>query len=340
MDFVVQDVSSIPNGESYAFHPISPFGSFFDQWQLLGKPFPIENLPQGLPSVEGCFSSEFKNFVALHGDYMKVNSGNIYHTCRFIDTTYIDLLEKIRPHKKQWAIGPINPVTIISEGGGRIRNSNNQLHKSLEWLDKQAPKSVMFVSFGTTTSMEDEQIKELAMGLEQSGQKFIWVLRDADKGNIFVGVDDDKRVKQLPQGYEERVKEVGMVVRDWAPQLDILGHPSTGGFMSHCGWNSCMESFTMGVPIATWPIHSDQPKNAFLVTDILKVGLVVNRWTHPAELVSSSTIAKAIKTLMASKQGEQVRKRAEELGGAVRQSMKEGGVSRMELDSFITHITR
>ncbi|KAH7842602.1 hypothetical protein Vadar_007180 [Vaccinium darrowii] len=106
------------------------------------------------------------------------------------------------------------------------------------------------------------------MGLEQSEKKFIWVLRDADKGDIFAG---EVKKEKLPDGFEERVKEVGIVVRDWAPQVEILGHPSIGGFMSQCGWNSCLESITMGVPIAAWPMHSDQPKNAFLVTNILKV---------------------------------------------------------------------
>ncbi|PSS33572.1 Zeatin O-xylosyltransferase [Actinidia chinensis var. chinensis] len=234
-------------------------------------------------------------------------------------------------NKQIWAIGPLNTGTVYER-----RNSNSR-HKCLEWLDKQAPKSVLYVSFGTTTSMTYEQIKELANGLEQSKHKFIWVLRDADKGDIFTG---DVKRNQLPEGYEERVKEVGMVVRDWAPQVEILGHPSTGGFMSHCGWNSCLESITMGVPVAAWPMHSDQPKNAFLLIDILKVGLIVNPWELRDELVTSSTIAEAVKRLMASKEGDEMRKRVEKLGVATRQSVEEGGVSRMELDSFVAHITR
>lgn len=74
--------------------------------------------------------------------------------------------------------------------------------------------------------MTDEQIIELAMGLEQSETKFLWVLSRADTGNVFEEV----------KGFEKRVKEKGMVVRDWIPQVEILGHPSTYGFVSHCGW--------------------------------------------------------------------------------------------------------
>lgn len=120
---------------------------------------------------------------------------------------------------------------------------------------------MLYVSFGTTISLSKEQIKELALGLEESKQKFIWLLRDADKGDIFAA-DIEGQSAQLPKGFEERINEVGMVVRDWVPQLEILEHVSTGGFLSHCGWNSCMDSMSMEVPIAAWPMHSDQPKNA------------------------------------------------------------------------------
>ncbi|GFY84757.1 hypothetical protein Acr_03g0015310 [Actinidia rufa] len=324
----------LPNAESYVFQPTSAFSSFFDVWQLNGEPFLEEKEPEGLPSIEGCYTFKILNFIALQIEYLKFKAGSIYNSCRSIEGNYIDLGAKQdhNTNAQAWAIGPLNLGTAYER-----RNSNSQ-HKCMEWLDKQAPKSVLYVSFGTTTSMTDEQIKELAKGLEQSKQKFIWCLRDADRGDIFTG--DVKIRNQLPEEYEVRVKEVGMVVRDWAPQVEILGHPSTGAFMSHCGWNSCLESITMGVPIAAWPMHSDQPKNAFLLIDILKVGLVVNRWEHRDELVTSTTIAEAVTRLMASKEGEELRKRAEELGVATRKSVEEGGVSRMELDSFVAHITR
>ena len=103
----------------------------------------------------------------------------------------------------------------------------------MEWLDKEAPTSVIYVSFGTTTAMEDKQIEELAIGLEQSEQKFIWVFRDADRGDVFINAE--QRKAEFLKGFEERVKDKGLVMRDWAPQLEILSHPSTGAFMSHCG---------------------------------------------------------------------------------------------------------
>ncbi|XP_024922354.2 zeatin O-xylosyltransferase [Ziziphus jujuba] len=112
----------------------------------------------------------------------------------------------------------------------------------------------------------NKKVKQLAVGLQLSGTKFIWVFRDADEGDAFE--EENRRLAQLPEGFEERVEEMGMVVREWAPQIEILEHKSTGGFMSHCGWNSCLESFSNGVPVAAW--HSDQPMNAILLVPLEK----------------------------------------------------------------------
>ncbi|XP_049345397.1 zeatin O-glucosyltransferase-like, partial [Solanum verrucosum] len=205
------------------------------------------------------------------------------------------------------------------------------------WLDKQETNSVIYVSFGSTTTLSNKEIEELAIGLEKSMQKFIWVLRDADKGDVFAG---EERRAQLPEGYEERIKGRGIIERDWAPQLEILAHPSTGGFMSHCGWNSCMESISMGVPIAAWPMHSDQPRNSQLVTKVLKTGLTVRHWEHWDELVASEIVENAVRTLMASPEGDEMRKRASELSIAVKQSVMDGEGYGAEMNSFIAHITR
>ncbi|CAA3013116.1 zeatin O-glucosyltransferase-like [Olea europaea subsp. europaea] len=325
---VVQDVATVSNAESYVFNCISTFTESSRVWERIGKPFPIR-LQKELPSMEGCTTDEVKEFAALRFNHLGIRAGDVYNTSRVIEGTYVDLLarEEIVGSRKVWAVGPILPFKLYS----------NSLHQCLEWLDKQGPKSVIYISFGTTVSMSDEEIKELALGLEQSKQNFLWVLRDADKGDVF---DGEVRRAELPEGFVERTRGVGMVVRDWAPEPEILAHPSTGGFMSHCGWNSCIESITMGVPIAAWPMHSDQPRNAMFTTDILKIGILVREWTKQGELVKASMIENVVRRLMASDEGIEIRKKAEEVAAAVRMSTEAGGVSRNELDSFISHITR
>ncbi|XP_059308876.1 zeatin O-glucosyltransferase-like [Lycium ferocissimum] len=335
MKWVVQDLPEMPNTECYSFNSTSAFMTYSYLWELKGKPFhPGTELYEDIPSIEDCFPPEFWEFLRIQEQFDgKLNCGELYNSSRVIEGLYLDLMAKEYDHGlKQWAIGPLNPTEAKEKSKG-----SNKRHESLDWLDKQQRDSVIFVSFGTTTTLCDEEIKELAIGLEKSHQKFIWVHRDADRGDVFAS---DVRKVQLPEGYEERIKETGIIVRDWAPQLEILAHCSTGGFMSHCGWNSCMESMSFGVPIAAWPMHSDQPRNSQLVTKYLKIGLSVRPWARQDEHVTSQMVENAVKTLMASTEGDEMRKRAADLSNAIKKSVIDGVVNRAEMDSFIAHITR
>ncbi|XP_027364328.1 zeatin O-glucosyltransferase-like [Abrus precatorius] len=331
MASVAQDATKMENVENYTFHCTCAFTTFLYLWEEMGRPY-VENLHiPDFPSLEGCFTTQFIDFIATQYESHEFNDGNIYNTNRAIEGAYLELIEHISGSKKFWAVGPFNPLTIE-------KKNSKRRHITIEWLDKQEPSSVIYVSFGTTTTFTAEQIIQIASGLEQSKQKFIWVLRDADKGDIFDG--NEVKRHEIPNGFEERVEGMGLVVRDWAPQLEILSHPSIGGFMSHCGWNSCIESITMGVPIAAWPMHSDQPRNSVLITEVLKVGLVVKEWAKRDELVTASIIENAVRRLMETKEGKDMKERAMKLKNAISKSMDEGGVSRMEMDSFVAHITR
>ncbi|KAK9948695.1 hypothetical protein M0R45_004260 [Rubus argutus] len=117
---------------------------------------------------------------------------------------------------------------------------------------------------------------EMAWGLELSQQRFIWVVRppttkSADSAFFTSGNGDGDHSSYLPEGFLTRTRDVGMVVPLWAPQVDILGHPSVGGFFSHCGWNSTLESVTNGVPMIAWPLYAEQRMNATLLTEELGV---------------------------------------------------------------------
>ncbi|KAI3806577.1 hypothetical protein L1987_22486 [Smallanthus sonchifolius] len=94
--------------------------------------------------------------------------------------------------------------------------------------------------------------------------------------------------------------------------------------MSHCGWNSCMEAMTRGVAIAAWPIHSDQPRNAFLLVDVLKVALFMREWACRDELLTSVMVEKVVRKLMDTKEGAAVRRRAVDLGGELRRAAWSG----------------
>ncbi|KAJ0696415.1 putative trans-zeatin O-beta-D-glucosyltransferase [Helianthus annuus] len=259
-----------------------------------------------LPSSDETMSGEFMEFVKLQYEHQTFHVGNIYDSSRVIEGTFLESLEREGIcGKNHWAVGPFNPVEIQTDV------SNSDRHASLKWLDKQPERSVVYVSFGTTTTFTVSQIRELAMGLEKSEQRFLWV-----------------------------VEGRGLVVREWAPQVEILGHLSVGGFVSHCGWNSCMEAMTCGVAVAAWPIHSDQPRNAFLFVEVLKVALMMREWACRDKLLTSVMVEKVVRRLMDTKEGAAIRKRAAEVGGELRRSLANGGISRKELDSLIAYIRR
>ncbi|XP_059299245.1 zeatin O-glucosyltransferase-like [Lycium ferocissimum] len=338
----IGDLCSIPNLKCYFFHSISSFVRYSTLRQVIdivdeGQDKLIQQLGDEFPTVESTFGPNLEEYIKEEREW-KLSSGVIMNSFRELEGKYLDSLSiYVDNNKPLWCLGPFH---MLLESSIDIRDTSAQ-HVCLEFLDKQDVKSVLFVSFGTTTTLSQEQVNELALGLEQSNHKFIWVIREADDERMDMENNSEgKDVKiELPKGFEERVKGRGMVVRNWAPQLEILGHPSTGGFMSHCGWNSCMESISMGVPIASWPIHVDQPYNTVFVTNVLKIGISVWNWTRREEVVPAAAIEKAVKTLMGTPEGDKMRQRAVELSNKIKNSVSHGGLARKEVEYFISSIT-
>lgn len=225
-----------------------------------------------------------------------------------------------------YAVGP-----IVGLGGGDANGL-----ECVSWLDRQQPCSVLYVSFGSGGTLSQEQINELASGLELSGCKFLWVLRppSSEVSAAYLGSEDGVDPLQfLPRGFLERTKEQGLVVPLWAPQVQILCHSSVGGFLSHCGWNSTLESVMQGVPLITWPLFAEQRINADVLCEGLKVGL------RPKEnengLVERGEIAEVIKHLMDKEEGGELRRRMKELKEAANNAIKEDGSSTKALAQVI-----
>lgn len=332
-------VSALSKTECYCFHVFPAFSVYYLACAVMGKPVLIHGEPAGdLPPVDKAFGPRQTLDYAREelGRKNCTHVGNLYNTCRAIEGQFLDLLGKEKVHNtdNHWPLGPFTPVPASSIPAREKSIAN----RYLEWLDKQPPKSVIYVAFGTTISFSDEQVNEIAVGLERSGHNFIWGLRYADRADHS---EEDQGRPQLPEGFEQRIERRGIIIRGWTPQLEILKHPSTGGFLTHCGWNSCLESISMGVPMVTWPMHSEQPMNAILVSRVLRIGLPVRECTvQTTGIVKSEAIEEAVKKLMGSAEGEEMRQRATELGKAVQQSVMENGSTASEIAKFIAHITR
>ncbi|PON81078.1 UDP-glucuronosyl/UDP-glucosyltransferase [Trema orientale] len=236
-----------------------------------------------------------------------------------LEPAYADHYRKVLG-RKAWNIGPL---FLYNKG------SNSDEHECLKWLDSKKPNSVVYVSFGSMANFDDEQLKEIATGLEASGQQFVWVVKKEKKEGV--------KEEWLPEGFEERIKGKGLIIRGWAPQVPILEHEAVGGFVTHCGWNSTQESVCAGVPMVTWPIAAEQFYNEKLVTQILRVGVEVGakKWKRlVGDFVKRDAIERAVSRVMGGEEAEEMRSRVKRLAEMARSAVKEGGSSVLDLNAL------
>ncbi|GLJ47418.1 hypothetical protein SUGI_1000640 [Cryptomeria japonica] len=191
----------------------------------------------------------------------------------------------------------------------------------LKWLDEQPPSSVLFVAFGSGAIFSREQIIDLAIGLEASSHRFLWVLRGYKSGDSSSLETDISQL--LPEGFQSRTMDRGLVVLNWAPQVRILSHPSTGGFLSHCGWNSTLESVSHGVPMIGWPLFAEQRMNKVILVKQIQVAIDLKM--ESTGFVRREEVERAVRELMEGEEGSKARKKMKELKDKAKLAMMEGG---------------
>ncbi|CAN6684088.1 unnamed protein product [Malus baccata var. baccata] len=212
----------------------------------------------------------------------------------------------------------------------------NQYESVIRWPDDQPSSSVMLLCFGSMGSLSGPQVREIAYGLERAGVRFIWALREPPKSQLDLPSDHANVEDVLPNGFLERTRELGMVC-GWIPQAQILAHQSIGGFISHCGWNSILESLWYGVPIATWPIYAEQQMNAFEM--VKELGLVIEirlDYREGSDLVMGEEVDRSIKRLMNG--GDVVRGRVKEMREKGRIALMKNGSSYQALGVLIRNL--
>ncbi|GKV04801.1 hypothetical protein SLEP1_g16908 [Rubroshorea leprosula] len=222
------------------------------------------------------------------------------------------------------SIYPIGPVIKQEE-------PDESAAEYMSWLDKQPPDSVVFVALGSGGTLSGEQIIELAWGLELSRQRFIWVVRKpteaSSSGTFFnVGSDTNSPEEYLPAGFLEKTQGVGVVVPSWAPQVPVLHHPSTGGFITHCGWNSTLETIVHGVPMIAWPLYAEQKMNATVLAEDIGVAIKPKVKTGQT-VVGREQIARVVRMVIEGDEGNTIRRRVRELKETATKALDAGGSS-------------
>uniref|UniRef100_A0ACD5WMV0 Uncharacterized protein n=1 Tax=Avena sativa TaxID=4498 RepID=A0ACD5WMV0_AVESA len=341
--FAAEEAARLGNGEAYGLQcvAISYNVGYMDAAHRLLRDHALRFVPIDVSMSREFMEYMYRTTVEVRDDGgrgVASAAGLVMNTCRALEGDFIDAIadHPSSTGQKLFAVGPLNPVLDTSF---RTRAPGMTRHKCMEWLDAQPPASVLYVSFGTTSSFRAEQVAEMAAALKCSKQRFIWVLRDADRADIFMESGESRHDKLMSE-FTKETQGTGLVITGWAPQLEILAHGATAAFMSHCGWNSTLESLSHGKPVLAWPMHSDQPWDAELLCKYLKVGFLVRPWEKHGEVVPADAIQEVIEEAMLSENGMAVRQRAKVLGEAVRASVAEGGSSSEDLDDFVAYITR
>ncbi|XP_050226422.1 UDP-glycosyltransferase 73C3-like [Mercurialis annua] len=266
--------------------------------------------------------------------------GIIVNTFEELETEYIKEYKKVKGDKV-WCIGPVSACNKTeldrAERGEKASINESRL---LKWLDLKEPGSVIYACLGSICGLTATQLVELGLGLESSNQPFIWVIRKGEKSEEL-----EKWVWE--NEFENRIKEKGIIIRGWSPQLLILSHKSIGGFLTHCGWNSTLEGVSAGVPIIACPLFAEQFYNEKLVVEVLKIGVSVGveaavLWGLEDKfglVMKREQVKYAIeKVVDKGKEGEDRRKRARELGKIARNAIEKGGSSYINMEMLIQYV--
>ncbi|AES81940.1 putative flavonol 7-O-beta-glucosyltransferase [Medicago truncatula] len=350
------NVASKFNIPRVVFHAISCFtllcshnislSKVHEKVDSMSTPFVVPDLPDTieftkaqLPEVMKQDSKAWKGAIDQFKESELSAQGILVNTFEELEKVYVRGYEKVA--KKVWCIGPLSlhdRLTFNKFGKDDKGFIDDSETKCLKFLISNKACSVIYACFGSLSFIPTSQLKELALGLEASNHPFIWVIGKND-----CSIELEKWLKE--ENFEERTKGKGVIVKGWAPQVEILSHPSTGGFLSHCGWNSTMEAISSGVPMITWPMFAEQFFNEKLIVQVLKIGvrIGVEAFVDPMEiykgekvLVKKEDVKRAIENLMENGvEGEQRRNKAKEIKDMAYKAVEDGGSSDSNCKLFI-----
>ncbi|XP_010501351.1 PREDICTED: UDP-glycosyltransferase 71C3 [Camelina sativa] len=224
---------------------------------------------------------------------------------------------------------PVGPVLSLEDRPSPNLDSSDR-DRVMRWLVDQPESSVVYICFGSLGIHGKPQIEEIARAIELAGHRFLWSVRTnpTEKASPY---------DLLPEGFLDRTESKGLVC-DWAPQVEVLAHKAIGGFVSHCGWNSLLESLWFGVPTATWPMKAEQQLNAFtMVKELgLAVELRLDYVSAYGEIVKAEEIAGAIRSLMDGE--DTLRKKVKEMSESARKALMDGGSSFVAVKRFLDEL--
>ncbi|XP_074272130.1 UDP-glycosyltransferase 86A1-like [Silene latifolia] len=223
-----------------------------------------------------------------------------------------------------YAIGPLFQ-TGPGFSKGPVATSLWAESSCLDWLDTKPLGSVLYVSFGSYAHIGKEELVAIANGIKLSGVNFLWVIRPD-----MVSSDEPD---PLPVGFRDEVGERGMIV-SWTRQTEVLSHRAVGGFLTHCGWNSTLESIHCEVPLLCFPLLTDQFTNRKLIVEDWGVGCNL----CDERPVTEKEVSRKVQDLMGGSMGCKLKSKMKQVKEVVDNAMAKGGSSQRNVDTFVDNL--
>uniref|UniRef100_A0A2N9F6J5 Glycosyltransferase n=1 Tax=Fagus sylvatica TaxID=28930 RepID=A0A2N9F6J5_FAGSY len=251
-------------------------------------------------------------------------SGIVIHTFDALEKEVLDGLSTMLPNV--YAIGPLQPLLINHTPNDPLNSIGYNLWKEetecLNWLNSKPPNSVIYVNFGSITVLTQQQLVEFGCGLVNSKHPFLWIIRS----DLVVG-----ETTNFPHEFEVATKERGLIA-NWCPQEEVLNHPSVGGFLTHSGWNSTIESVCAGVPMLCCPFVADQQTNSKFTCNEWGIGININNDAKRDE------VEKFVRELMEGDKSKKMKKKAMEWKKLAEDATAPLGSSSVNLNNLVSEV--
>ncbi|TXG64259.1 hypothetical protein EZV62_011253 [Acer yangbiense] len=295
------------------YEPQKQVSSDSEPFLVPGLPGDIKLTRKQLPDMmrlnEG---TDFTRMLKASKEAELKSFGVVVNSFYELEPAYADCYRNVLG-RRAWNVGPVSLCNgSFEDKASRGKQATIDENECLKWLNSKKPDSVVYICFGSVANFNSDQLMEIAMGLEASGQDFIWVVRK------------DKKDEEdwLPEGFKKRMAGKGR------KRID----------------NKRMGTarLTAGLPMVTWPVSAEQPFNEKLVTEVLKIGVSVGVQECVilvGEFVKWEAIEKAVKEIMVGDKAGEMRCRAKALGEMARRAIEKEGSSYSDLNSLIEELS-
>ncbi|KAI7741292.1 hypothetical protein M8C21_009359 [Ambrosia artemisiifolia] len=258
------------------------------------------------------------NFLMTEAEALPRGSAIVLNTFDALEQDSVKPLTAFNP--RIFTVGPLHLMQHLQDECVKQVGSNlwKEDLSCINWLDTKDDGSVIFVNFGSITVMTKEQLIEFGWGLANSKSDFLWITRpDIVGGNEAV----------MPADFLVETKGRGMIT-SWCPQEQVLNHPAIGGFLTHNGWNSTLESISSGIPVLCWPFFAEQQTNCRYSCVEWGIGMEINTNVKRKEVEAQ------VKELIGGEKGKMMKAKVLELQKKAKEAVAYGGSSYLNFNEL------